>query len=210
MTMGELALFYNSVLGINTPLRVVPVSGWRRSMWFDETGLPWVRPSPNLPTLTSALLYPSLVAFEGSNLSVGRGTGDAFQRFGASWLDAQRVASLMNDKKLGGVHFVVDSFTPRSPGDQKFGGVRIPGVRIDVTTRGDVQSGQIGAAILWAVSRVNRDSLRIDARAFDERFGSTSAREAILGAADPRVVVDDLQRGVASFSRAARRFLIYP
>jgi hypothetical protein len=88
--------------------------------------------------------------------------------------------------------------------------VRIPGVRIDVTTRGDVQSGQIGAAILWAVSRVNRDSLRIDARAFDERFGSTSAREAILGAADPRVVVDDLQRGVASFSRAARRFLIYP
>ena len=210
MTMGELALFYNSVLGINAPLRVVPISGWRRSMWFDETGLPWVRPSPNLPTIASALLYPSLVAFEGSNLSVGRGTSDAFQRFGAPWLDAQRVASLLNDRKLGGVRFIVDSFTPQNPGDQKFGGVRIPGVRIDLTNRGDVQSGQISAAILWAVSRVNRDSLRINARAFDERFGSTSAREAIVGGADPRAVVDGLQHAVADFSRAARRFLIYP
>src|SRR5947209_3562964 len=98
MTMGELARFYNSVLGINAPLRVVPVSGWRRSMWFDETGLPWVRPSPNLPSLTSALLYPALVAFEGSNVSVGRGTSDAFQRFGAPWLDAVRVAESLNGR----------------------------------------------------------------------------------------------------------------
>ena len=131
MTMGEMALFYNSVLGINAPLRVVPMSGWRRSMWFDETGLPWVRPSPNLPTLASALVYPSLVAFEGSNLSVGRGTSDAFQRFGAPWLDAKHVVSLLNEMRLGGVRFVVDSFTPQNPGDQKYGGKRIPGVRID-------------------------------------------------------------------------------
>jgi uncharacterized protein YbbC (DUF1343 family) len=210
MTMGEIALFYNSVLGINAPLRVVPMSEWRRSMWFDETGLPWVRPSPNLPTLASALLYPSLVPFEGSNLSVGRGTGDAFQRFGAPWLDARRVASLLNDRKLGGVRFTVDSFTPRNPGDQKFGGVRIPGVRIDLTNRREVQSGQISAAILWAVSRVNGDSLRVNARAFDERFGSTRGREAIIGGADPRAIVDGLQGAVVDFSRAARRFLIYP
>ena len=209
MTMGELALFYNSVLGINAPLRVVPMSGWRRSMWFDETGLPWVRPSPNLPTLASALVYSSLVAFEGSNLSVGRGTSDAFQRFGAPWLDATHVASLLNEMRLGGVRFVVDSFTPQSPGDQKYGGIRIPGVRIDPTDRNDVNTGAITAAILSVVARSNRDSLRINARVFDERFGSTRAREAIFAGDDPRRVIDGAQGAVESFSRDARRFLIY-
>ena len=90
MTMGDA---FNGVLGINAPLHVVPVAGWRRAMWFDQTGLPWVRPSPNLPTLASALVYPSLVAFAGSNLSVGRGTTDAFQRFGAPWLNTGRVSA---------------------------------------------------------------------------------------------------------------------
>jgi len=117
MTMGELALFYNDVLHIGATLHVVPVAGWRRSMWFDETGLPWVRPSPNLPTLTSGLVYPSLVAFEGSNVSVGRGTSDAFQRFGAPWMDAQRVADLLNGRRLAGVRFDVDPFTPQNAGD---------------------------------------------------------------------------------------------
>jgi len=209
MTMGEMALFYNSVLGINAPLRVVPMSGWRRSMWFDETGLPWVRPSPNLPTLASALVYSSLVAFEGSNLSVGRGTSDAFQRFGAPWLNAPRVASLLNDMQLGGVRFVVDSFTPRNPGDQKYNGAHIPGVRIDLTNRDDVRAGLVCAAILAVVSRTHRDSLRVNERTFDERFGSTSARDAIVGGADPRAAIESGRAAVETFSRHAGRFLIY-
>ena len=209
MTMGEMALFYNSVLGINAPLRVVPMSGWRRSMWFDETGLPWVRPSPNLPTLASALVYSSLVAFEGSNLSVGRGTSDAFQRFGAPWLDAMHVVSLLNDMRLGGVRFVVDSFAPMNPGDQKYGGMRIPGVRIDLTDRNAVHTGAITAAILSVVARAHRDSLRIIPLAFDERFGSTRAREAIFAGDNPRAVIDGARGAVEGFSRDARRFLIY-
>lgn len=209
MTMGEMALFYNSVLGINASLNVVPVSGWRRSMWFDETGLPWVRPSPNLPTLASALVYPSLVGFEGSNISVGRGTSDAFERFGASWLDAARVASLLNDRRLGGVRFVVDSFTPRNPGDGKYAGVRIPGVRIDVTDRNTLRSGRIAAEVLSALAQVHRDSLRLDVRAFDERFGSSAAREAIMAGTDPAAVMDGQRAAVASFLRGAERFKIY-
>ena len=209
MTMAELALFYNSVLAINAPLHIVPMSGWRRSMWFDETGLPWVRPSPNLPTLASALVYSSLVAFEGSNLSVGRGTADAFQRFGAPWLDAQRVASLLNDMKLNGLRFVVDSFTPITPGDEKYNGRRVPGVRVDLVDRDAMDTGLTCAAILSVVSRTHRDSLRITARTFDERFGSTRAREAIVGGADPRAVMESLRGPVEDFSRAAARFLIY-
>jgi uncharacterized protein YbbC (DUF1343 family) len=209
MTMGELALFYNSVLGINAQLHVVPVTGWRRSMWFDQTGLPWVRPSPNLPTLASALVYPSLVAFEGTNASVGRGTSEAFQQFGASWMNAAGVAELLNARHLPGVRFVVDSFTPVNPGDAKFNGVRIPGVRVDVTDRERVQSGRISAAILWAILQTNRDSLRISTPAFDERFGSRAVREAIVAGTDPDVAFDTQRAAVQQFLRGAKPFQIY-
>jgi len=209
MTMGEMALFYNRVLGINAPLHVVPMAGWKRSMWLDETGIPWVRPSPNLPTLTTALVYPSLVAFEGSNVSVGRGTGDAFDRFGAPWMDAARVASELTSRHLPGVRFVVDSFTPRAPGDQKYADRHIPGIRIDITNRDAVRSGRLGAAILWALHRVNGDSLKITARTFDERFGSTAVRQAIIGGEDPDRALERQQAAVERFLAGASRYRLY-
>lgn len=210
MTMGELARFYNDVLGIRAELHVIPVADWRRSLWFDETGLPWVRPSPNLPTLMSAIVYPSLVAFEGSNVSVGRGTPDAFQRFGAPWLDAATVSRLLNGRKLRGVQFVVDSFAPQNPGDQKYAGRHIPGVRIVATDRNAIESGRVAAAILWALLKTNRDSLVIRDEAFDERFGSSAAREAIQRGADPDEVMDGQRSGVVSFLQSAARFRLYP
>ena len=209
MTMGELALFYNDVLRIHAPLHVIPMSGWRRGDWLDQTGLPWVRPSPNIPDLVSALVYPSLVSFEGSNVSVGRGTAEAFQRFGAPWMDAPRVAALLDARHLAGVRFDVDSFTPHDPGDRKYGGRTIPGVRIVVTDRNAVQSGRLAATILWALVSTNRDSLRIMPRTFDERFGSTAAREAIMAGADPDRVMDAQRAAVAAFSRAAQRYRLY-
>ena len=209
MTMGEMARFYNSVLGIGATLHVMPAVGWRRAMWYDETGLPWVRPSPNLPDLTSALIYPSIVPFEGSNLSVGRGTSTAFQRIGAPWLDANRVVDLLNARHLAGVHFVVDSFTPENPGDGKYGGRRIPGIRVIVVNRDQVQSGHLGAAILWAVARANHDSLKIQARTFDERFGSTTAREAIMRGDDPDSVIDRQRPAVEQFLLHAAPYRLY-
>lgn len=209
MTMGEMARFYNEVLGIGAELHVVPVAGWNREMWFDETGLPWVRPSPNLPTLTSALTYPSLVVFEGTNVSVGRGTPDAFQRFGAPWLDADRVASLLNGRSLAGVRFEVSPFTPENPGDRKYGGQQIPGIRIVVTDRDSVQSGHVSAAILWAIVQTTPDSLQLRARTFDERFGSAAGREMIVHGADPDSVMQRQESAVQSFQRDAARFLMY-
>jgi uncharacterized protein YbbC (DUF1343 family) len=129
LTMGELARFYNEELRIGADLHVVPMRNYRRRMWGDETGLPWVRPSPNMPSVTSALIYPTLVALEASNLSVGRGTDAPFQRFGAPWLDADSVAALLNDRRLAGVRFRAQSFTPENPGDKKFAGRRLPGGR---------------------------------------------------------------------------------
>jgi uncharacterized protein YbbC (DUF1343 family) len=209
LTMGEMARYFDQELRLGANLKVIPVAGWNRGMWFDQTGLPWVKPSPNMPDLTSALLYPSLVAFEGSNVSVGRGTPDAFQRFGAPWLDAPRVARALEDQRLPGVRFVVDTFAPVNPPDNKYGGRRIPGIRIAVTDRDQVRSGLVGAAILWALSQAHRDSLRITAATFDDRFGSTASREALVRGEDPRAVMARLQSSVDAYQRATERIRIY-
>jgi uncharacterized protein YbbC (DUF1343 family) len=178
-------------------------------MWYDDTGLPWVRPSPNMPTLTSALIYPALVPFEGSNLSVGRGTSEAFQQVGAPWLNAAEVARTLNARGIAGVHFDAIEFTPTEPGDRKFAGQRIPGVRIVIDDRNRVHAGRLGASILWAVTRVNGDSLRVTARTFDLRFGNPAAREALMAGEDPDTVIDREIPGVVAFERAARPYFLY-
>jgi uncharacterized protein YbbC (DUF1343 family) len=209
LTMGELARYFNDVLGLHAELHVIPARGWKRSRWFDETGLPWVRPSPNLPSLTSAIIYPALVAFEGSNLSVGRGTPDAFQRFGAPWLNAMQVARMLNDRALPGVSFDTESFTPDAPTDRKYGGQRIPGIHIRVTDRNAFRAERVGATILWAVAHVNGDSLRLDTLAFDLRWGSSSARRALVHGTDPQATMDRQSAAVDAFVRRTRRYALY-
>lgn len=209
LTMGEMARFYNETLGIGADLHVVPMSNYRRRMWADETGLRWVQPSPSIPTLSSALVYPALVAFERSNLSVGRGTDAPFQRIGAPWLDAESVARVLNDRELAGVRFRAESFTPVNPGDGKYAGRSVPGVRVVIVNRNDVQVGRVGAAIVWALARVHRDSLRLEAAGFDLRFGDPRAREALLAGDDPDAVIDRQLPGVVAFTTRARRYHLY-
>jgi uncharacterized protein YbbC (DUF1343 family) len=209
LTMGEMARYLDRELAIRAKLTVVPVTGWRRSSWFDQTGLPWVKPSPNMPDVTSALLYPALVAFEGSNLSVGRGMPDAFQRIGAPWLDAPRVTRALNELAIPGVRFAVDSFAPQNPSDGKYASRLIPGVKVHVTDRDRVPAGLVGASILWAVASSHRDSLRITNGTFDDRFGSASAREALMRGDAPRVVMERYQPAVDAYRRAIRDVLIY-
>jgi uncharacterized protein YbbC (DUF1343 family) len=209
LTMAELARFFNATLSIGADLHVVPAANWRRELWFDETDLPWVRPSPNLPTIESAIIYPALVAFEASNLSVGRGTADAFQRFGAPWLPADRVASLLNGRRLPGVRFQRSDFTPVAPGDNKFAGRRIAGVKVVLTDRDRYDAGRTGAAILWAVGRTAGDSLVLRATAFDERFGRPAMREALLRGEDPDSVVAGDDEAVAAWLRQVAPYRIY-
>jgi uncharacterized protein YbbC (DUF1343 family) len=209
MTMGEMARFYNETLQLGAELHVVPMAGWRRTLWFDETGLPWVKPSPNMPSLTSALVYPAIVPFEGSNLSVGRGTPEAFQQIGAPWLRADSAARLLNDLGLTGVRFEALRFTPREPTDRKFAEQAIPGVRVVVTNRDQVQAARVGAALLWAVSRVNADSLRLRDAAVDLRLGAARVRQALVRGEDPDAVIDRELPSVVDFERKARRFHMY-
>ena len=209
LTMGEMARLFQAQLNLTTRLTVIPMRNWRRSMWFDETSLRWIKPSPNMPNLTSALIYPALVPFESTNLSVGRGTNEPFQRIGAPWLRADTLARLLEDLSLTGVRFKAERFTPREPGDGKYAGRTIPGIRIEVTDRERVQPARVGAALLWGVARLNRDSLRITEKGFDERMGSPLVREAILDGADPDAVIDRQLTGIVAFERDVRRFHLY-
>ena len=209
MTMGELALYFNEVLKIHANLHVVPTQGWRRDVWFDLTGLPWVKPSPNMPDLHSAILYPGLVAFESTNLSVGRGTLQAFQRIGAPWLNAAATVALLKDREIPGVRFFNESFTPVNPSDGKYGGQTIPGIKIVVINRSALQSARVGASLLWAINKTAGNKLTIENRGFDLRFGSPAVRQALLRGDDPDVLIDREYKAAYAFRDATRQYLIY-
>jgi uncharacterized protein YbbC (DUF1343 family) len=209
MTNGEMARWFAAELGIPVQLTVVPMQGWRRTMWWDETGLPWVVPSPAMATVTSALVYPALVPLEGTNVSVGRGTKAPFQRFGAPWMDAPRLAAILNERGFVGVRFEAERFTPKDAPDRKFNDREIPGVRIVVTDRDRAPMGRVGAAVLWSLKKVHADSLRVTERTVDQRFGSAAARVALFAGTDPDEVIDGMQPAVAAFQRKVRPYLLY-
>jgi len=209
LTMGEMARYFNAELRIGAKLHVVPATGWRRAMWFDETGLPWVRPSPNLPTLASATVYPALVAFEATNVSVGRGTTDAFQRVGAPWLPADRALALLQARQLPGVRFERSDFTPQGATDGKYSGRPLGGIRIVVTDRNQFSPGRTGAALLWAIHSVAPDSLVVRGPAFDERFGRPAMRESIMRGEDPDVVVSRDNAAVQAWWRHVAQYTLY-
>lgn len=209
MTNGEMARWFAAELGIPVQLTVVPMQGWRRTMWWDETGLPWVVPSPAMATVASALVYPALVPLEGTNVSVGRGTKAPFQRFGAPWMDAPRLATMLNELGFVGVRFEAERFTPRESPDRKFNDREIPGVKIVVTDRDRAPMGRVGAAVLWSLKQVHGDSLRATERTIDQRFGSSAARQALFAGTDPDEVIDAMQPAVAAFQRKVRPYLLY-
>ncbi|MFL5466586.1 MAG: exo-beta-N-acetylmuramidase NamZ domain-containing protein [Gemmatimonadaceae bacterium] len=209
MTMGELALYFNDVLRIRSDLHVVPAQGWRRDVWFDLTGLPWVKPSPNMPSLQSAMLYPGLVAFEATNLSVGRGTPEAFQRVGAPWLNAAATVAILRDREIPGVRFFVENFTPQGATDGKYSGQNIPGIKIVVINRSALQAARVGASLLWAINKTAGSKLTIRNRDFDLRFGSPPVREALLRGDDPDVLIDREYKAAYAFRQSTRQYLIY-
>ena len=209
MTMGELARMYNDVLHIGADLHVVPAARWTREVWFDRTGLPFIPPSPNLQTFQAVMLYPGLVSFEATNLSVGRGTAEAFRRIGAPWMDPARVIGFLKDRPVRGVRFSPIDFTPIAPGDNKYSGQLIHGLRIEVTERSQLQTSRLTAGLLSAIHRAYPTELTIDTTRFDRLFGSPSARRAILGGADADAVIDSTYGPAYAFRQRVARYLMY-
>ena len=183
MTPGELARLFRSAFGVEADLHVVPLEGWRRGMLFPETGLPWRAPSPNMPDLESALHYPGTCLFEGTNLSVGRGTDRAFQQVGAPWLDGEALAAAMTARleagEFAGVRFEAVHFTPVNAGDGKFSAEEVQGVRLVVTDPTTYDPTRVGAALLVETRRLSGEAWSWIPSHFDRLAGSGALRRAV-------------------------------
>lgn len=208
MTLGELVLFGRSVLGFGGSLTVVPVAGWRRSTWFDATGLPWVRPSPNMPSLESATHYPGLVLFEATNLSVGRGTPIAFQVIGAPWLDPDAVMRRVGE--VAGVALRDTVIIPETPTDAKFPGMVLPAIRLEVLDREQYDPVSVAVRLLAAVRSEHGDSLRLVARRLDQLAGTDQLRRVIEAGGDPTEVLAWWGAQADRFREVRTGFLLYP
>jgi uncharacterized protein YbbC (DUF1343 family) len=206
MTMGELALFGNSELAINAAVTVVPAAGWDRSMWFDETDLPWIKPSPNMPDLESATHYPGMVLFEGTNVSVGRGTPIAFQVLGAPWFQTAELLSRLENEP--GVIVSDTTFTPVEPADRKYGGQLLPALRFLVTDRQSYDPTRLAARVFSAVRDVHGNALQLRA-GIDRLAGSSALRSWLEGSGDPESLVASWEPALEAFSRTRAPYLIY-
>lgn len=209
LTAGELARLLNEEHGIGARLTVIPMEGWRRALWFDATGLPWVAPSPNMPDLESATHYAGTCLFEGTNLSVGRGTDRPFQQVGAPWLDAAEVVRRLERRGLGGVRFEATSFTPDSPGDGKFPDTPVNGVRLVVTDRAAYDPAVTGIALLVEVQALHGDRLEYAERHFDRLAGTDRVRRQLLQGESVEAITAGWPGELAGFNEVAGRHRLY-
>lgn len=208
MTPGELARMYVGAFGISVDLTVVPVEGWKRDMTFDDTNLPWVPPSPNMPNLASALAYPGTCLFEGTPISVGRGTDKAFQWIGAPWLDGPALAEALNEYEIDGVSFEPVKFTPRNAGDRKFEGVNVEGVRL-IAQSTDYDASRAGVAMLMETYRVSRENWEWYEAHFDRLAGTDALRLGLVSNASFEELVSGWDAGVSEFESDRAPYLLY-
>ncbi len=208
MTVGELARLYVAEFGVSVELHVVPMHGWRREMTFEETGLPWVAPSPNMPSVESALAYPGMCLFEGTPLSVGRGTDRAFEWVGAPWLDGEALAERLNGASIPGVRFEPARFTPRAPGDGKFPDVEVHGVRLVAENPG-YDAPRAAVAVLVEAYAMSGDRWSWREAHFDRLAGTDALRRAVEAGATVEAVTADWSAAIADFETRRASSLLY-
>jgi uncharacterized protein YbbC (DUF1343 family) len=209
LTLGEQARLARADLSLTADLVVVPVAGWRRSIAFDQTGLPFIPPSPNLRTLESLFHYPGLCLFEGTNLSVGRGSDAPFEQIGAPWLDTAAVLGSIRKAGLPGVRAHGVAFTPRRPGDGKYSDTLVTGVRLEVTDRSTYDPTATAVHLLAAVRGRHPREFGWIPRHFDRLAGTTSLRTAIAAGADPAAIVRSWEPARRAYLERRKAVLLY-
>ncbi len=208
LTAGELARYLAGTGEIDARVTVIPMKGYRSRMWWGDTNLNWIKPSPNIRDFEAALLYPGISFFEATNLSEGRGTDEPFRLVGARWLtDAPAIAREMNSLKLGGVHF--EAVTRKIARGEKFGGETIPMIRLVVTDRDAIRSSEIGARLLRAIySRYPRQFKWQAGVGIEELSGSRALRRAVeTNAVD--AVIARWRTESADFAKKAAPYRLY-
>jgi len=208
LTPGELALLAKQERGLATDLHVVPVSGWRRSQYFDSTGLPFVPPSPNLRDLESLIHYSGTCLFEGTTLSSGRGSDAPFSQVGAPWLDAAAVLARLGPQP--GVALSPTTFTPRRPGDGKYADTLLQGIRLRVTDRATYDPPATALRLLAAIRAVHPAEFAWINAHFDRLAGQPGLREALDRGAPIDSILGVWQGQRAAFEPWAAGVRLYP
>lgn len=216
LTIGELARVFNEHFGIGAELEVVPMEGWLSHSYHDETGLPWVMPSPNIPTLDTAIVYPGSVLFEGTTLSEGRGTTRPFELLGAPGADPCALVDRLRDIGLAGVHFRPASFVPTF---QKHAGVQCGGCQIHVTDRARFRPVRTAVTLLRAFAETAAGQFGWRPPPYEYEFeklpidilsGSDRLRTGIDAGILPDTIVDGWEEETEAFRRASRAAWLYP
>jgi uncharacterized protein YbbC (DUF1343 family) len=213
LTVGELARFFNQARGLTASLTVIEAEGWRRSMWFDETSLPWVPPSPAMPRLETAIVYPGTCLLEGTNVSAGRGTATPFESIGAPWIDGYRLSSALNDLSLPGVRFRPTFFTPWA---SKHQGQTCQGVFVHVMDREAFRPLRTGLHVVAAMRSLwpadfawLESSWEGHPAHFDLLIGNGWVREQIDAGHPVGAIVATWQQELARFEERRRQYMLY-
>lgn len=207
MTVGELArLFNDKFLKKKAKLTVIPAEGWKREMWFDQTGLPWVMPSPNMPTLETATVYPGQVYLEGTNISEGRGTTRPFELFGAPWIDGYELTRKLNQLKLPGVLFREAWFTPSF---SKYQGQLCGGSQIHVVDRNSFRPFLTSLWIIRTIMDMYPGKFSFYPDYFDKIMGNSEVRLALQSGRLPSEIIRGLEPGLQEFEQLRKNYLLY-
>jgi uncharacterized protein YbbC (DUF1343 family) len=204
MTVGELAQLYNGERGLHADLQVVKVENWRRGQWFDETGLLWTNPSPNMRSVTEAALYPGIALLEPTNVSVGRGTNTPFELVGAPWIDGRKLAAALNESRLSGVRFVPVRFTPNSSTHKD---ADCGGVNIVITDRAQFEPVTAGLQIAAQLSRLYPKDFA--ASSLILLLANQKVYDAFRNGADTRALRQLWENDLANFRAIRSKYLLY-
>ncbi len=205
MTLGELARYLNGEYKLRAPLSVIAMMGWQRGDWFDDTGLSWTNPSPNLRSLQEAILYPALGLIENTNISVGRGTDTPFEYVGAPWIDGPVLARALNARFLPGVRFVAVDFTPRPP--YPYADQLCHGIELMVTDRNVLDTPELGLEIAAALHKQYGDEFQL--KKIDTLLANRSVLDALLADHDPQRIAEDWQQALQDFDVKRKPYLLY-
>ena len=204
LTLGELARVFNAEKKLNADLTVIPVENWRRDYWYDETGLAWINPSPNMRNLNQAALYPGIGAIEYSNVSVGRGTDQPFEQFGAPWIDGPRLAAALNARQLPGIRFYPVAFTPTT---SKYARQACQGVFMVITNRATLPPVRVGLEIAGALFTLFGEQYQLENT--DLLLGSRDSLERVKRGEDPAAVAARWSADEGRWRQLRAKYLLY-
>jgi uncharacterized protein YbbC (DUF1343 family) len=205
MTVGELARLFKAEMAIDVELRVIEMDGWQRHEYFDTTELPWINPSPNIRSLTEAVLYPGIGLLETTNLSVGRGTETPFEVFGAPWVDGPALATYLNSASLPGISFEAIRFTPDA---SKFAGEACDGVRLTITDRAVFDPLRVGFEIARHLAIAYPDTWEVDA--YLRLLGNDETLQAVREGLPYPDILATYEEGLSQFRERRTQYLLYP